>query len=714
MSVSWISARSLLAGAALAALLTNPVRALAAESASDDDAEARTIIVVGDATGYVAQESVTATKTDTPLIDVPQSISVVTRELLDDHAHHSIADVLRYVPGATVGQGEGNRDQITLRGQNSTADFFLDGVRDDVQYFRSLYNIDRVEILKGPYAMIFGRGGGGGIVNRVQKTPQAETFFLGASASANSFGAWDLSADVNVPLGSMAAVRLNAFHESLDSHRDFAGGDRFGFNPYVAVDLGSGWRLGLSYEYVDDDRVNDRGVPSVACVGARCIREPLKRHRDTFFGVPGINRAELEAHIAKLRLDGELADNLSWSTTALYGDYDKYYANVFANSAVRLADNTIELDGYRDDTDRKNVIVQSNLVWDVEFGAIGNKILLGVEYGDQKTGNSRFVSPARPRIDVDNFTFPAFIQPFPNASRATHSDVEFFSFYIQDQISIGEHVDIVGGIRYDHIAIKGANLINNTPFARTDEKWSPRIGVIVKPRPEMSIYASYSRSFLPRSGDQFISLTPTSQNLAPESFTNYEIGAKWDIRPNLGVTFALFQLDRSNTPVVDPTNPAVTIVAPRTRTRGAEFGITGQLTSKWQISGGYTYQDAQLREDRDIRVGQVPRHQLALWNRYDFTRRFGAGIGVIRQSSQWAALHNPVAALAGVPFSLSTRLPGFTRVDAALYFKVSESVQLQLNVENLLDENYFSDAHNNNNISTGAPINARFTARVKF
>jgi catecholate siderophore receptor len=631
----------------------------------------------------------------------------VTREKLDDQAQHSLADVLRYVPGATVGQGEGNRDQITLRGQNTTADFFLDGVRDDVQYYRSLYNIERVEILKGPYAMIFGRGGGGGIINRVQKTPQAETFFIGGSASANSFGAYDVTADVNLPLNGFAAARLNAYYEKLDNHRDFVDGDRYGFNPYLAFDLGGGWKVGLSYEYVDDDRVNDRGVPSVDCVPAGCIRAPLKRHRSTFFGVPGINRTELKAHIVKARLDGELAEGLNWSTTVLYGDYDKYYSNVFPNSAVRLSDNTIELDGYRDDTDRENFIAQSNLVWDVDLGGLGNKILLGLEYGEQDTKNNRDVAAARPRINVDNFVYPAFVFPFPNNNRRTVSNVEFLSAYAQDQVSIGEHFDIVAGIRFDRFEIKGSDLRTGTPFGRTDEKWSPRLGLIFKPQPNISIYASYSRSFLPRSGDQFISLTPTTQNLAPEKFTNYEAGAKWDIQPNLSLTAALFQLARTNSTTPDPNNPTATIVTGKTRTRGGELALVGRVTPQWQVSGGYTYQDGHLKGNDKVRLAQVPKHQFALWNRYDFNPSVGAGIGVIHQSSQWAALHNP-----GV--SGATRLPAFTRVDAALFFTASERVQLQVNIENLLDEKYFSDAHNNNNISVGAPINARFTARVKF
>jgi catecholate siderophore receptor len=257
---------------------------MADEAADQRDGDS--IIVIGTSQGYVATNSVTATKTDTPLKDIPQTISVVTREQIEDQAHRSLSDVLRYVPGVTVAQGEGNRDQITLRGQNTTADFFLDGVRDDVQYYRSLYNLERVEVLKGPYAMIFGRGGGGGIINRVQKTPQAAAHVRGA-AGVNTFGGFDISADISQPLTENAAIRLNAFYEKLESHRDFVDGERYAINPYVAADL-RGWKLGLSYEYVNDDRVPDRGVPSVECApAATCIRRPLGGNRDTFFGLPG-------------------------------------------------------------------------------------------------------------------------------------------------------------------------------------------------------------------------------------------------------------------------------------------------------------------------------------------------------------------------------------------------------------------------------------------
>ncbi|WP_262856976.1 TonB-dependent receptor [Sphingobium sp. RSMS] len=665
--------------------------------------DGRTIIVTGKSEGYVAINSTTATKTDTPLIDVPQSINVVTREQLNDQAHHSIADVLRYVPGTTVGQGEGNRDQITLRGQNTTADFFLDGVRDDVQYYRSLYNIERVEILKGPFALIFGRGGSGGIINRVQKTPSAGALAIGGSASVNTFGAWDVAADINAPISGNAAFRLNANYENLDNHRDFFGGERYAINPYLAVDLGQ-WKLGLSYEYVNDDRVTDRGVPSIATATAQPNR-PITGYRDTFVGVPGVNRAGLEAHIVKARLDGELAENLNWSTTLLYGDYDKYYTNVFANGAATGQAGTVALSSYTDPTKRQNFIAQSNMIWDVNLGSIGNKILLGLEYGDQDSTNQRRNGTlSSSTLNLANIVYPTVT--FGALARNTQSNVQFFSAYAQDQVSFGEHVDLVVGLRYDRFEIKGTDLIGTPrPFARTDEKVSPRVGLILKPQENISVYGSYSRSFLPRSGDQFLTMTATQQNLAPEKFTNYEIGAKWDIRPDLNVTLALFQLDRTNATTPDPNNVTATINVGETRTKGVELALTGRITPNWQVSGGYTYQDAQLRGNSFVRLGQVPKHQFALWNRYDFNEAVGAGVGVIHQSSQFAAIRTSAT---------TTRLPAFTRVDAALFFKANEQIEFQVNVENLLDEEYFSDAHNNNNITPGAPINARFTARVKF
>nr|QQZ49648.1 TonB-dependent receptor [Phenylobacterium glaciei] len=360
---------------------------------------------------------------------------------------------------------------------------------------------------------------------------------------------------------------------------------------------------------------------------------------------------------------------------------------------------------YTDPTRRQNLIAQTNLVWDVDLGSVSNKILLGLEYGDQDSVNQRRNGTlSNSTLNLANIAYPKVT--FGPLVRNTESNVQFASAYAQDQISFGEHVDVVVGVRYDRFEIKGVDLIGTPrPFARTDEKVSPRIGLIFKPAENISIYGSYSQSFLPRSGDQFLTMSAAQQNLAPEKFTNYELGAKWDLRPDLNVTLALFQLDRTNATTPDPNNVTATINIGETRTKGVELALIGRITPKWQMSSGYTYQDAQLSGNGFVQLAQAPKHQIAVWNRYDVNSRFGLGLGVVRQSSQFAAIRTSTT---------TTLLPAFTRVDAALFFEATDRLELQVNIENLLNEAYFSDAHNNNNITPGAPINARFTVRSRF
>ncbi len=492
----------------------------------------------------------------------------------------------------------------------------------------------------------------------------------------------------------------------LTINRDFVGGERYAWNPYLAAQLGENWKLGLSYEYVHDDRTTDRGVPSIATVAGQPNR-PITGYDSQFFGVPGVNRTTLEAHIAKLRLDGDLSDNLKFTGSVLYGDYDKLYNNVFANGAATGQTGTVSLDAYSDPTQRQNLIAQANLVWEVQTGPIDHKFLIGIEYGNQKTANQRFgrTFVGGNILNLANPVFPAVV--FTALTRNTASEVEFFSAYAQDQISLSEHFDVVAGIRYDSFAIDGMDFIPaiDRPFSRTDKKVSPRFGLIFKPAVNASLYGSYSQSFLPRSGDQFVSMTAAQQNLAPEKFTNLEIGGKWDIRPDLNVTAAVFRLDRTNATTPDPVNPLVSINVGKTRTKGFELAATGHILPAWQVSGGYSYQDAHLQGNRTVRLAQVPKHQLSLWNRYNFSEQLGVGIGVIRQSSQYAAIRTTPTI---------TRVPGYTRVDAAVFYDVTDAVQVQANIENLLDADYFSDAHNNNNITPGAPVNGRVTVSVRF
>ena len=235
-----------------------------ADAAITPNAEAeaeQAIVITGDRPEYGIRSTSTATKTNTNVKDIPQALSVISAGQVRDQQLRSISDLLNFVPGASYGSGESNRDTMVLRGNNSTADFFIDGVRDDVQYFRDFYNIDRVEVLKGPNAMIFGRGGGGGILNRVLKRPSLNTY-RGLIASGDNWGGIRLAGDVDQPLSSSIGVRLNALYEDADSFRHHVDLKRYGINPTAAFLVGPDTRIDLNYEYFHDKRTADRGLPA--------------------------------------------------------------------------------------------------------------------------------------------------------------------------------------------------------------------------------------------------------------------------------------------------------------------------------------------------------------------------------------------------------------------------------------------------------------------
>lgn len=671
--------------------------ALAAAEA--DAADAPAIIVYGRSDGYDLDKTPSGTKTDTPLIDVPQTISVISREQLDDQGIASLGEALRHVPGVTLGQGEGHRDQITLRGQSSTADFFVDGIRDDAQYYRPTYNVERIEVLKGANALIFGRGGGGGVINRVSKAAEFDRTHGAVASGVDTFGAWSVAADLGAPLSETVGTRLNATYETFANHRQDFDGHFLGVTPTLGVKLGDATGLSLTYEYVEDRRLTDRGVPSRGGL-------PLTGYDDTLFGSPLVNRSEVTAHLVHGRIDHAFSDALSANLSLQFADYDKFYANLFPGGPVSPA-GTVTLSGYDSGTDRQNLIGQGNLIWKGSTGGIGHTLLLGFEAGDQSTLADRHnaVFPNGATVALAERIVPPAVTFGPLAS-ASQSDVSFWSAYAQDQIDLGAHVKIVGGLRFDRFSIASTNLVNHFAGERTDSKWSPRVGLIVKPRENVSVYASYARSFLPQSGDQFSVLDATSEALAPEEFRNLEAGLKWDISDALAFTSAVFQLDRSNTRATDPVSGNV-VLSGKSRAEGIEFALVGKLARGLDVSLGYAVQDGEIRATTSAapagrKLAQLPRHQASAWARYDLTRRFGLGLGLIHQSSQYATISNTV------------RLPAFTRVDAAAFYDLTPGVTVQVNVENLFDTDYFPTAHTDNNISTGKPLNAKLTLRVKF
>ena len=658
-----------------------------------------------------------AVKTPTPLVNVPQSVSIVDRIQIENQSFSSISDITRYTTGLNISQGEGHRDAIIIRGNQTTADFYQDGVRDDVQYYRPLYNLEQVEILRGANALLFGRGGVGGIINRVTKKPDLTKSITAASASVDTFGAFTLGGDLNRPVSDMVGFRVNAFYEELNNHRDFYNGRRFAINPTAEVDFTSQTALTLSYEYLDDDRVVDRGVPSQNVDGGPDV--PLEGFDNTFFGSAGENNTTLQAHILRARLDHSFTDTLRGNVTAQFADYDKAYQNLFASEEVDVINDMIdevELDGYRDTTDRENVFLQGNLVGEYQTGAIGHTFLIGAEYGVQDTANARFDNVFEDNGDdqlfisfADPLVIPAF--SFSSPARNRESEVTVFSAYVQDQISLSDQFKILLGGRFDSFDIDVNDIANSGQFSRKDQEFTPRLGAIYKPSENTSFYASYSETFLPRSGDQFLALNLNQSQTKPQKTVNLEAGFKWDVRPNLSLTGAIFDIDRSSVVTVDANNSDVLDVIDGSSVRGFEAQIDGNLTDNWTINAGYSYLNGDVEDlGSDGLPGstdgneprQTPKHMLHVWNNVRVTDTLGVGLGATYQDSYFVREDN------------SVEVPSFVRFDAAAYYDVSDDVRVQLNVENLLDTNYYPDAHSNDNISTGKPLNARLTVRGRF
>ncbi|HEU4939768.1 MAG TPA: TonB-dependent siderophore receptor [Vicinamibacterales bacterium] len=645
----------------------------------------------------------TATKTPTPIRDIPQSITVVNQELMKDQLMTSISDVVRYVPGVTSHQGENNRDQIIMRGNSTSADFFVNGVRDDVQYFRDVYNVDRIEALKGPNAMIFGRGGAGGVVNRVLKEAVFQPL-RDVSLQAGMYGNRRLAADLAQPLSNTVAVRLNGMFEDADSFRKQVGLQRYGVTPTVTLLPTSQTRVIVSYEYLHDRRTADRGITSFA--GA-----PAAVDRSLFYGNPDDSDVRLAVNLGSAMIEHRWGAATIRNRT-LFAGYDRFYQN-YVPGAASPDQTLVALSAYNNATERTNIFNQTDVIVPVATGRVRHSLLVGAELGRQKTDNFRntgFFNNLTTSVQVP-FLNPTISLPVIFRQSATdadnHVDTRTASVYAQDQAELSRHLQLVGGVRFDQFDLSFYNRRNGDTLGRLDNLVSPRAGVVFKPVMPLSIYGSYSVSYLPSAGDQFSSLTTITQQLKPEQFTNYEVGAKWDLLSGLSLATALYRLDRTNTRSTDPNDPSRIIQTGSQRTNGYEIGVIGRVTRAWRMAGGYAYQDAFVTSataaaKAGAEVAQVPRHTFSLWNNCQLHPRVGAALGVIYRADMFAAIDNSVV------------LPGYTRIDAATFVPLTRRARLQLNVENLFDNKYFANADNNTNISPGYPRTIRVALTTAF
>ena len=665
---------------------------------------------------YLQSSEVNALRTPTPILDVPQSLSIVTSEEILRRGFTSVSDIIEYLPGVSMSQGEGHRDAVVFRGVRSTADFFIDGVRDDVQYYRPLYNLEQLEVLRGPNALLFGRGGTGGILNRVTKKANIGENFSQLSGYVDSFGAGGLQGDVNIGLNDTVAFRINAMAEGLDNHRDHYDGEQVGINPTVRVLLSEATRLDVSYEYVDQERFIDRGIPT----GSN--GDPVERFDRVVFGDPDVNLTSLEAHIFIANLQHRFSDSMKGQLTAFYGDYDKLYQNFYAASySESNSPDVVTLDGYVDTTQRENLIFSGNLIKELAFAGMSHRFLLGAEYVDTSSNQDRWNTYWSETAD-DRETFMV-TRPMGvvggsgiNALGAqtvndftvdlnddTRVGIEVTSVYVQDEMALTESMDLVLGARFDQFEIDVFNLPASESRSKRDEEVSPRMGVVYKPLQNMSLYASYSESFLPRSGEQFANINGSKNQLDADTFANTELGFKWDISSSLSFTAAIFEIEQESPQVADSDPDTLDVI--KSETDGFELQLEGQITDAWYLSAAYSYLDGEQMGrsgPKGLRPRELPENMFSVWNFVQFTTNFGMGIGLTYQDESFINNSN------------TARLPSYTRVDAAIYYEWSDDWRIQLNVENLGDTEYYPSSHSTHQATVGAPFNARIAITKDF
>ncbi|KAB8061879.1 TonB-dependent siderophore receptor [Janthinobacterium sp. FT14W] len=658
--------------------------------------------------GYRRLGSSAASRNDTALHDTPQAVSVVSRELIRDQDMRTLADAMRYMPGVGTAAGEGNRDTAVMRGNSSTSDFYLDGMRDDVQYYRDFYNIEAVEAIKGPNALVFGHGGGGGVINRASKQPQ----WVDGGEATLSLGAWRngrAAIDLQQVVGSDVAVRINAMAENSGSFRQGVKVRRSAVNPVVAWRLSPRTTVQASYEHFRDDRVTDRGLPSYR-------GRPFDTDPSTFFGIAGSSPSWAYIDALGVTVEHAFAGGAVLRNRTRLADYDKLYQNAFPGP-VSADGASVTVLAYNSATRRRNLFNQTDVEWTVTAGAVQHRLTAGGELGRQTTDNLRntgyfttlgegvthiSLPTSRPVTDLP-VTFR------PSATDAdNHGVADTAALYLQDQVRFSPRWQAIAGLRYERFAVDFLNRRNGARIARTDAPWSPRAALVYQPVPALSLYASVSQSFLPRAGEQLASLTPSNAVFEPERFRNVEAGVKWDATGDLSASAALYRLTRSKVAVTDPNDATRAMLIDGQRSEGLELEVKGKVQPGWSIAGGYAWQRAVLTAMQSASalegatVAHVPRHSLSLWNRYDFSPAWGAALGIIARSAVYASVSNTVA------------LPGFARADGALYFKPQEKFQLQLNVENLFNRKYFASAHSNDNIAPGSPRALRMTALWRF
>ena len=652
--------------------------------------------------------------------DTPQSVTVINEKTIQDQAFTRLEDALKTVPGITLNAGEGaaRGDTVNLRGFSAFNDFFLDGIRDAAVYDRDSFDLEQVEVVKGPSAVLFGRGSTGGVINQVSKAAQLAPFtHVTIEGGTNSEGRG--TADVDLALSEDAALRVNLMGETSEvADRNDVQNKRWGIAPTLTWGIGKPDTITLAYLHQEENNRPDTGIPFLDGRPA-----PVSRKND--YGLLD-DKQTANDDIATMRAKHDFNENLSISDTVRYANYEFNYLFASPNFGKEVITPSTPLSAIlvgRDSPSslgtQTNLTNQTDLTWRIQTGPVAQKIDAGIELSRESYDLSRYANPfnANPNwVPATPLLAPDPSAPLPyepiNSIQKTTALSQAFS--LTDTISLGDYVDIVAGIRHDRFAASYNQLaVANgavSHFDHTDNLWSPRAAIVVKPTEQQSYYFSYGTSYDPSA--EALSLTAKTANLGPVKAKTYEVGAKIDwLDGRLNTTGALFRTEVDNAQTNDPDNPTLTVLNGDQRVQGAEFGLSGYVLPHLEMQASYTYLDGvTLRSGTAAYVGEqmpnVARHSANLWSEYEVTDDLEVGGGFIYLGHRFA------------DSGQAANLPAFVIWNAMASYRVNDQVKLQLNGLNLFDKTYYAGSYYStaaeNHVIPGAGRTVKFSTQLAF
>ncbi|AIG04268.1 putative iron-transport related exported protein [Pseudomonas fluorescens] len=674
----------LCAGFACAAT-TLPATSISAEADEDDPR---------------VKDTNTATRTTTPVRYVPQAIDSVKTDNLRAYGTNDLGQALSGIPNVSSG-ADTRFDSLRIRGFEASSDFYLDGIRDDSQYVRDLHNIERIDVLKGPAAVLYGRGGQGGIVNRVSKLPQAGRA-SSIEAQGGTNGLRSLYTDLSADPTENISLRLNMGNEDTDSFRDNISGNRKLFAPSISWQLTPQLNWLVQYEYSRYDRTPDRGIPGVR-------GRPANVSRDTTYGDP---RDYIDDTTQSLRSKLAYELNDTWQLRHTLGVFklDSDFDNTY-QTGYNPVTNQVARQRWQQDLTTRNVFNNVELEGGFDTFGLEHRLLTGVELGSQRRDPKLYsaVTATVPGLDLNrpnrhlSHTGPVKI------SSNNHTEVESQGLYVQDQLRLNDQWQVLAGLRYDRFEVDTTNKITNVRQKVDSHNTSPRLGVVWTPVENHSFYASWSKTFSPTGGG-LIGITPNAagnaNDLSPELTKQKEIGVKSDwLDDRLSTTLAVYELELYNRRTRDPENPLITLLSGIQRSRGVELTTTGKIAGNWYVRGGVGLQDAKVVKDNNgfegKRISDVAKRNASLFVTWKPQMGWYAETGLTLVGERYADNANTVV------------LPGYGRWDALAGFRHKEwDVKAALN--NISDKTYYASATSANQIQFGDPRSLVVTGTYNF